>query len=87
MTDLIYFSAPLLLAIPFIAVVFSVFARIFCGITVLSWISAAIHAFCIAAVVYYGGGLTDIIALLILSLIASGITGIVYDRTKKGEDR
>ena len=73
MTNLIFFEAPLLLLIPVLAVIASVVCAILKGRTVVSYIGAVIHAFAIAATVYFGGNLTDVFFTLTVSLIASVI--------------
>ena len=87
MTDLIFFSTPWLLIIPLAAILFALIAKILYKISLFTWISAAVHALCIAALVYCGGGLTDVFAVMIISLAVSCIYDRAVSGRKKGEDR
>lgn len=82
MTDLIYLEIPVLIILPVLAVVFSVITSILSKIHILQWICAAVHGVLIAAVIYLGGGLSDIFVMLMLSLIASCICEML--KSQKG---
>ena len=82
MTELIYFELPLLAILPIIAIVCSIAVSILSKMQILQWISAAIHGVLIAAVIYFGGGFSDIFVMLLVSLISSCICG--YLKNKKG---
>lgn len=73
MTDLIYFDIPLMWLIPLCAVIISVVCASLEKVRILPWISATLHGAAIAAIVYLGGGLTDIFFMLTISLIASSV--------------
>lgn len=87
MTNLIYFEMPLLLLIPVLAAIISVVCALFKGNTAMSYIGAVLHALAIAAIIYFGGNLTDVFFMLTLSLIASVICEKIKNGKAKEEEK
>ncbi len=82
MTELIYFDIPVMWLLPIAAALLSVVCSLFGKVRLLPWISAALHGIAVFAVIYFGGGLTDIFVMLLISLIASCVCAAI--KNKKG---
>ena len=83
MNDLLYIENPALFIITAVLAVISVICAFLPKRTVISYTAALCHAFAVAAAVYFGGGLTDIALMLILSLIFSLIAESISDKFKR----
>lgn len=83
MTDLICIENPSLLIITAIMAAISLICALLPKNSAISLAAALLHAFALAGVLYFGGGLTDILLMLIVSLIVSVLSESIKESIKK----
>lgn len=77
MTQLVFFTSPILLAFPLGALITASLCAFFSKYKILTYISGVIHAVAIVMLFMLGGNLADVFVMLAASVAASLVTEII----------
>ncbi len=75
MTDILLFKTPILIIITLICIISAILCALLPTKKTISLLGSAIIGTCIAFIIFFGGGLTDIFTALILSMLSSFAAG------------